>query len=87
MLANDCNIGCTFILLQMLANVNKSEVKRLVEKLYTINELCDRYSVKPITIWRWIKADKLKAYKIGRSYRIYESDLIRFETEKRKQHP
>ena len=58
-----------------------------MEKLYTVGELCKRYDVQPITIWRWIKAGKLKAYKIGKSFRVYESDLVRFEAEKRKQHP
>ncbi len=34
-------------------------------------------SVKVTTIWDWIKTGKLKAYKIGKSYRIDEADVER----------
>ena len=31
-----------------------------------------------MTVYRWIKASKLRAYKIGGEYRITERDIERF---------
>ncbi|MBQ3045168.1 MAG: helix-turn-helix domain-containing protein [Clostridia bacterium] len=50
-----------------------------MDKLFTCEELADRYSVKIITIYDWIKAGKLKAMKIGRQYRIRKEDILAFE--------
>lgn len=50
-----------------------------MEKLYSVQELCDRYGVKDFTVWEWIRSGKLAAMKIGKSYRIKESDLLKFE--------
>lgn len=50
-----------------------------MEKLYSVQELCERYSVKDFTVWDWIRTGKLAAMKIGKSYRIKESDLLNFE--------
>ena len=45
--------------------------------------MADRYGVKLITVWEWIRQKKLPAVKIGREYRISEDDLIKFEKERR----
>ena len=50
-----------------------------MEKLYSVQDLCERYGVKDFTVWDWIKTGRLSAMKIGKSYRIKESDLQRFE--------
>lgn len=50
-----------------------------MEKLYTCEEVADRYSVKAITVWDWIRKKKLSAIRIGKSYRVKESDLLEFE--------
>lgn len=50
-----------------------------MEKLYTVQDLCERYGVKDFTVWDWIRKGKIKAYKIGKSYRFYESDVMAFE--------
>ncbi len=42
---------------------------------YTARELADKLQVNIMTIYRYIKAKKLKAYKIGKDYRI---DAIEF---------
>lgn len=55
-----------------------------MERLYTINELCERYNVQSATIWRWIKTGELPAMKIGKSYRIKESCLQEFEKQAEK---
>lgn len=52
-------------------------------QLYTCAEVADRYSVKIITVWDWIRKKKLPAVKIGRDYRISEDDLLKFEAERK----
>ncbi len=50
-----------------------------MEKLFTCKEIADRYSVKIITVYDWIKSGKLKAVKIGKQYRIRAKDVKKFE--------
>ena len=50
-----------------------------MEKLYKCKEVAEMYRVKVSTVWEWIKSGKLKAYRIGRLYRIYKEDLAQFE--------
>ncbi len=49
-----------------------------LEKLYTPEQVANYLQVHHLTILRMIKAKKLKALKIGRIYRIPESDLKKF---------
>lgn len=44
---------------------------------YTAQELADKLMVNIMTIYRYIKAKKLKAYKIGKEFRI---DAVEFES-------
>lgn len=50
-----------------------------MDKLYTCEAVAERYSVKLTTVWDWIRKGVLGAIKIGRQYRIRESDLEAFE--------
>lgn len=50
-----------------------------MSKMYTCDEVAERYKVKTITVWDWIRKKKLVAIKLGREYRISEDDLIQFE--------
>ena len=50
-----------------------------MEKLYTVQEICERYQVKDFTVWEWIRKGKLSAMKVGKSYRVTESQLKTFE--------
>lgn len=43
---------------------------------YTAQELADKLELNIMTIYRYIKAKKLKAYKIGKEFRI---DKVEFE--------
>lgn len=52
-------------------------------KMYTCDQVAERYAVKVITVWDWIRKKKLSAIKIGRDYRISEDDLIKFENERK----
>ena len=48
------------------------------EKFYTARELADILKLNIMTIYRYIKAGKLKAYKIGKEFRIEKKEFQRF---------
>ena len=54
-----------------------------MSKMYTCEEVAERYGVKVITVWDWIRKKKLSAIKIGREYRISADDLENFENSNR----
>ena len=45
---------------------------------YRAEDLADKLQVNIMTIYRYIKAKKLKAYKIGKEFRIDKSEFERF---------
>ncbi len=52
---------------------------RTVEEAYfTVEEVAQRLKVSHMTVYRWIKAGKLAAYKIGGEFRITERDIEHF---------
>ena len=48
------------------------------QEFYTAQELADKLRVNIMTIYRYIKASKLKAYKIGKEFRIEKDEFQRF---------
>jgi len=50
-----------------------------MEKYLTCEQVAERYGVKVITIWAWIREKKLPAIRIGKGYRIRPEDLEAFE--------
>ena len=48
------------------------------DKFYTIQEIADILKVNYMTVYRWIRAGKLEAYKVEKQYRIKESDFQKF---------
>ncbi len=62
--------------------MNEDEVT--VSKFYTIDEIAQLLKVSYLTVFRWIKANKLSAYKIGKQYRIDVQDLNKFLEESKK---
>lgn len=44
-------------------------------KYLTVAEVADMLDVSPKTVYKYIKEKKLRAGKIGRSWKIQESDL------------
>ncbi|MEW6617363.1 MAG: helix-turn-helix domain-containing protein [Patescibacteria group bacterium] len=46
------------------------------KQFYTAKNLAEKLEVNIMTIYRYIKAKKLKAYKIGKEFRI---DKVEFE--------
>jgi len=45
---------------------------------YTAQELAETLRVNIMTIYRYIKANKLKAYKIGKEFRIDKEEFNKF---------
>jgi len=54
--------------------MNEKEKK----EFYTAQELADKLRVNIMTIYRYIKAGKLKAYKIGKEFRIDKKEFNNF---------
>lgn len=48
------------------------------DKFYTPEELATDLKVNIMTIYRYIKAKKLKAYKLGRGFRIDKTEFDKF---------
>jgi len=48
------------------------------EKILTAEQVAQSLQVHPFTVLKFIKQGKLRASKLGRVYRIRESDVIRF---------
>jgi excisionase family DNA binding protein len=48
------------------------------KEFYRAEDLAKKLDVNVMTIYRYIKAGKLKAYKIGKEFRIDKSDFENF---------
>ncbi len=48
------------------------------KEFYRAEELAEALQVNIMTIYRYIKAKKLKAYKIGREYRVDKIEFNKF---------
>jgi excisionase family DNA binding protein len=45
------------------------------ETYYTLREVADKLRVSRRTVYRWVQAKELPAYKLGGEFRITERDL------------
>lgn len=52
------------------------------KEFYLVEELAEKLRVSNMTIYRYIKAGKLKAYKIGKEFRINEDEFNSFLTKR-----
>lgn len=48
------------------------------KEFYTAHDLAGKLSLNVMTIYRYIKAGKLKAHKIGKEFRIAKDEFERF---------
>lgn len=63
----------------MIMRVNHCKVYGMKTKEYYLaQELADKLRVNVMTIYRYIKAGRLEAYKIGRDFRVNKKEFIRF---------
>lgn len=53
-------------------------MKKQDKEFYLVEELAERLRVSNMTIYRYIKAGKLQAYKIGKEFRITEQEFNKF---------
>jgi len=48
------------------------------KEFYLVEELAEKLRVSEMTIYRYIKAKKVKAYKIGKAFRIDKKEFNNF---------
>jgi len=53
-------------------------IKQKQKEFYLAEELAEKLRVNIMTIYRYIKAKKLKAYKIGKEFRIDKNEFNKF---------
>ena len=53
-------------------------MKQKSKPYYTARELADALSMNIMTIYRYVAAKRLKAYKIGKEFRIEKAEFERF---------
>jgi excisionase family DNA binding protein len=70
-------------LLLVIILVKKNKFMKNKEFL-TAKELAETLRVNIMTIYRYIKANKLKAYKIGKEFRIDEKEFNNFLNKAKK---
>lgn len=54
------------------------------DKFYTAQEVAKILKVAYMTIYRWIRAGKLKTYQVQKQYRVKESDFMEFLEARKK---
>lgn len=50
----------------------------MVEQIYTTEQVAKLLQIHPLTVLKYIKQGKMHGIKLGRIYRIRESDLQKF---------
>lgn len=53
-------------------------MEKIDKQFYTSRELAEILGYNVMTIYRYIKANKLKAYKVGKEFRVDKKELDRF---------
>ncbi|MBU2539578.1 helix-turn-helix domain-containing protein [Patescibacteria group bacterium] len=48
------------------------------KEFYLVEELAEKLRISNMTIYRYIKAKKVKAYKIGKAFRIDQKEFNNF---------
>lgn len=48
-----------------------------MENFYTPQEIAVKLKINKRTVYRWIREEKLKAYKVGNLWRVPESEIDR----------
>lgn len=49
-----------------------------MERLLTPTEVAELLRVSPLTVFKWLRAGKLKGFKAGRLWRVWPADLEEF---------
>jgi len=48
------------------------------DAVFSTKEVAEKFKVTYLTVFRWIKSGKLKAFKVGKQYRVKQEDLEAF---------
>jgi len=51
----------------------------LVQEIFTVNELAERWKCTPLTVYRMVESGKLKCFRIGQGIRIPQAEVERYE--------
>lgn len=54
-----------------------------MDEYMSVKEIASLLKVNIVTVRRWVRNDKLPAYKLGKDYRITKKDLDKFLSERR----
>ena len=54
------------------------------EKLYTVQEASEALGISPLTLGKWLREGKITGTKLGKLWRITESDLQDFINKNRQ---
>lgn len=60
------------------ASLDKNKEKDIGNDFYLVEEFAEKLRVSNMTIYRYIKAGKLKAFKIGKEFRIKKDEYEKF---------
>ena len=63
---------------QLQINIVTSHILNMSEGIFTVREVADRLRVTEQVVYKWLQTGKLKGIKVGRHWRVRESDLERF---------
>jgi len=55
--------------------VNKGQPMPVVDNIYTLEETADKLKMSVRNVRRWVDEGKIKAFKLGREWRVHEDDL------------
>jgi excisionase family DNA binding protein len=50
----------------------------MTETFLSLQEVAEKFNLKKTTVWTWVQQKRIKASKVGKSWRVKESDLIDF---------
>ena len=48
------------------------------DTVFSSKEVAEKFKVTYLTVFRWIKSGKLKAFRVGKQYRVKQEDLEAF---------
>lgn len=50
----------------------------MTETFLSLQEVAEKFNLKKTTVWTWVQQKRIKASKVGKCWRVKESDLIDF---------
>ena len=68
-----------------VVNVVQKMDKKRGDKMYTVTEVANMFSVSRQTVLKWIKTGKIKAVKVVKVYRIPKEEIDRLIDKQRKE--